>query len=63
MIIDEPRVSGRHARIEIVPCDGGSKCNQDYRLVFFTLSCEFCGLRCYNMIILHIVLIAWRFIA
>lgn len=31
MLIDEPRVSGRHARIEIVPCDGGSKCNQDYR--------------------------------
>lgn len=33
MLIDEPRVSGRHARIEIVPCDGGSKCNRDYRRV------------------------------
>ena len=31
--IDEPRVSGRHARLEIVPCNGGSKCNKDYRWV------------------------------
>ena len=31
VLIDEPRVSGRHARLEIVPCNGGSKCNKDYR--------------------------------
>ena len=35
VLIDEPRVSGRHARIEIVPCDGGSKCNRDYRRVWY----------------------------
>ena len=31
VLIDESRVSGRHARLEIVPCNGGSKCNKDYR--------------------------------
>lgn len=31
VLIDEPRVSGRHARLEVVPCNGGSKCNRDYR--------------------------------
>ena len=31
VLIDEPRVSGRHARLEVIPCNGGSKCNRDYR--------------------------------
>lgn len=33
VLIDEPHVSGRHARIEIVPCDGDRRRHQDYRWV------------------------------
>jgi len=60
VLIDEPRVSGRHARIEIVPCDGGSKCNQDYRLVSFKLSYAFSGPRCESLIILHTLTVAGK---